>query len=154
MINPRAGWVANANNDPIGTSNDNDPLNQERRGGQGILYLGISYDRGYRIGQIERLLEAELAGGGKFSVEDFERIQANNQLLDAQVFVPHILDAFQRAGLASDTLGPGRAGSRSPHRGGGGASRRLGLQHAHRASTPGTTPWTTLRTSARRAPPR
>ncbi|HWM91128.1 MAG TPA: penicillin acylase family protein [Thermoanaerobaculia bacterium] len=110
VINPGRGWVANANNDPIGTSNDNNPLNQERRGGQGILYLGISYDRGYRIGQIERLLEAELARDGKFSVEDFERIQANNQLLDAQVFVPHILQAFQRARVASATSALGALG--------------------------------------------
>lgn len=108
VINPKRGWVANANNDPIGTSNDNNPLNQKRRGGQGILYLGGSYfDRGFRIGQIERLLEAELAKDGKFSVEDFERIQANNQLLDAQVFVPHILKAFQRARRASDTSAVG-----------------------------------------------
>ncbi len=97
VINPKRGWVANANNDPIGTSNDNDPLNQERRGGRGILYLGPYYDRGYRIGQIDRLLKAELARDGKFSVRDFERIQANNQLLDAQVLVPYIRQAFQRA---------------------------------------------------------
>ena len=102
VINPKRGWVANANNDPIGTSNDNDPLNQERRGGKGILYLGPYYDRGYRIGQIDRLLKAELARNGKFSVRDFERIQANNQLLDAQVLVPYILRAFNRAqGAAS-----------------------------------------------------
>ena len=103
VINPKRGWVANANNDPIGTSNDNDPLNQERRGGRGILYLGPYYDRGYRIGQIDRLLKAELARNGKFSVRDFERIQANNQLLDAQVFVPYIRQAFQRARAASAT---------------------------------------------------
>lgn len=103
VINPKRGWVANANNDPIGTSIDNDPLNQERRGGQGILYLGPYYDRGYRIGQIDRLLKTELARNGKFSVRDFERIQANNQLLDAQVFVPYIREAFQRARAASAT---------------------------------------------------
>lgn len=99
-INPRRGWVANANNDPIGTSNDNDPLNQERRGGRGILYLGPYYERGYRIGQIDRLLKAELARDGRFSVRDFERIQANNQLLDAQVLVPYIVQAFNRARAA------------------------------------------------------
>lgn len=101
VINPKRGWVANANNDPIGTSDDNDPLNQERRGGKGVLYLGPYYDRGYRIGRIDRMLQAELARDGSFSVRDFERMQANNQLLDAQVFVPHILQAFQRARAAS-----------------------------------------------------
>ncbi|HYG63044.1 MAG TPA: penicillin acylase family protein [Thermoanaerobaculia bacterium] len=95
-VNPERGWIANANNDPVGTSNDNDPLNQRRRAG-GLFYLGIAYDRGYRIGRIERLLEAELARDGSFSVEDFERMQANHQMLDAEVLVPHILNAYHRA---------------------------------------------------------
>jgi penicillin amidase len=30
-------------------------------------------------------------------VDDFKRIQANNQLLDAEVLTPYILDAFDNA---------------------------------------------------------
>ena len=98
MVNPRRGFIANANNDPVGTSVDNDPLDQRRRGpGRGVFYLGIGYERGYRIGRIERLLEAELRRDGKFSVEDFKRIQANNQLLDAEALTPHIVRAFANA---------------------------------------------------------
>lgn len=96
VVNPARGYIANANNDPVGTSIDNNPLNQRRPGG-GIFYLGPGYDGGFRIGRIERLLEAELDRDGKFSVEDFERIQANNQMLDAEVLTPHILAAFDRA---------------------------------------------------------
>lgn len=98
VVNPRRGFIVNANNDPVGTSADNDPLDQRRRGpGRGVFYLGIGYERGYRIGRIERLLEAELRRDGKFSVEDFKRIQANNQLLDAEVLTPHIVRAFANA---------------------------------------------------------
>jgi len=96
VVNPARGFIANANNDPVGTSVDNDPLDQRRPGG-GIFYLGIAYERGFRIGRIERLLEAELARDGSFSVADFERFQANNQLLDAEVFTPYILAAFDNA---------------------------------------------------------
>ena len=49
-VNPLRGYIANANNDPLGTSNDNDPLDQRRHDG-GVLYLGVGYDRGYRIGR-------------------------------------------------------------------------------------------------------
>jgi penicillin amidase len=96
VVNPPRGFIANANNDPVGTTLDNNPLNQRRPGG-GIFYLGPGYDGGFRMGRIEQLLEAELARDGKLSVEDFERIQANNQMLDAEVLTPHILAAFDRA---------------------------------------------------------
>jgi penicillin amidase len=95
-VNPLRGFIANANNDPIGTSNDNDPIDQLRHGG-GIFYLGTGYDRGFRIGRIERLLEGELKRDGSFSTQDFERFQANNQMLDAEVLTPYLLAAFDHA---------------------------------------------------------
>ncbi|HSK80262.1 MAG TPA: penicillin acylase family protein [Thermoanaerobaculia bacterium] len=97
VVNPERGWIANANNDPVGTSLDNNPLNQLRRGGQGIYYLGPGYDGGFRMGRIERLLEAELERDGSFSKDDFKRFQANNQMLDAEILTPHLLAAFDRA---------------------------------------------------------
>lgn len=103
-VNPIRGYIANANNDPLGTSNDDDPLDQRRHGG-GILYLGVGYDRGYRIGRIQRLLEGELKRDGSFSVQDFKRFQANNQLLDAEVLTPYLLAAFDDA-RAADAPAP------------------------------------------------
>ena len=99
MVNPQRGFIVNANNDPIGTSNDNDPVDQLRHDG-GVFYLGTGYDRGFRIGQIEKQLEAQLKKSGNFSVADFERIQANNQLLDAEVFTPYLAAAFDHAQAA------------------------------------------------------
>ncbi|HSB54034.1 MAG TPA: penicillin acylase family protein, partial [Gemmatimonadales bacterium] len=92
-VNPQQGYIFNANNDPVGTSTDNDPLDQFRHDG-GVFYLGIGYDRGYRAGQIRRQLEATLKKDGAFTMQDFERIQANNQLLDAQALVPYLAAAF------------------------------------------------------------
>ncbi len=91
-VNPEQGYIANANNDPIGTTLDNNPFNQLRPGG-GIYYLSPGYD-GYRIGRIGRLLEAELADGGKLSVEEMMRIQSNNQLIDAEALTPYIVQAL------------------------------------------------------------
>ena len=94
-VNPPAGFFVNANNDPAGTTLDNDPLNQRRPGG-GIYYLNPGYD-GIRAGRITQLLRAELARGRRLSPADMARIQADVGLLDAQVFVPYLTRALQRA---------------------------------------------------------
>jgi penicillin amidase len=99
IVNPPAGFFVNGNNDPIGTSLDNDPLNQTRPGG-GIYYLNPGYD-GIRGGRITQLLRARLAHG-KVSVADMQRIQADTGLLDAQVFVPYVVRALKDAKASSD----------------------------------------------------
>lgn len=95
-INPERGYILNANNDPTGTSLDNDPLNQTRPGG-GALYFNPGYATGFRIGRIQRLFDELLAGGGTISTAEFRDVQANNQLLDAEVLVPYVSTAFSRA---------------------------------------------------------
>ncbi|MCS6816418.1 MAG: penicillin acylase family protein [Blastocatellia bacterium] len=101
IVNPSRGFIINANNDPIGTTLDNNPLNQLRRGGRGILYLSPGYSIGPRMGRIVRLIQRELdparGGDGRISLEDMKRFQANVQMLDAEVFVPYIRQAFANA---------------------------------------------------------
>jgi len=99
VVNPSAGFFVNGNNDPIGTSLDNDPLNQFRPGG-GIYYLNPGYD-GIRGGRITQLLRAKLAHG-KVSVTDMQAIQADTGLLDAQFFVPYVLRALRDAKASAD----------------------------------------------------
>ena len=96
IINPPVGYFINANNDPTGLSRDNDPLNQFRPGG-GIYYLNPGYDTGIRAERIKQLLEERLAAG-PVDAADMKGIQADVGLLDAQVFVPLILHAFENAG--------------------------------------------------------
>ncbi|HEX8134792.1 MAG TPA: penicillin acylase family protein, partial [Actinomycetes bacterium] len=94
-VNPPAGFFVNANNDPIGTTLDNNPLNQLRPGG-GIYYLNPGYD-GIRGGRVTELLRAELAGDGSVSFADMQRIQADTALVDARYFVPHVVRALRDA---------------------------------------------------------
>jgi penicillin amidase len=95
VVNPPAGFFVNANNDPAGTTLDNDPLNQFRPTG-GIYYLNPGYD-GFRAGRITEAIRARLATGAKLSFEDMQAIQADVTLIDAEVFVPHITQALARA---------------------------------------------------------
>lgn len=125
IVNPPQGFIVNANNDPIGTSLDNNPLNQLRRGGQGILYLSPGYAIGNRAARIDTLIREELGASqdnddgddsdndrndnsgsdddndsdedGTISFEDMARIQGDVQLLDAEVLTPYILRAFAAA---------------------------------------------------------
>jgi penicillin G amidase len=94
-VNPTQGWIANANNDPIGTTLDNHSLNQLRPGG-GLYYLSPGY-ASLRMGRIDRVLEALLAGDGKASLEDLKDLQANNELLDAELIAPFLIAAFDAA---------------------------------------------------------
>jgi penicillin G amidase len=104
VVNPSNGWFVNANNDPIGQTLDNDPLNSVRPGG-GIYYLNPGYD-GFRAGRITQLVRQKLANG-KLSVADMQAIQADTVLIDAEVFVPFILKAMSnaKAAGADPTLG-------------------------------------------------
>ena len=95
-VNPRNGFVVNANNDTAGTTLDNNPVNQLRVGGQGIFYLGYSFDFGTRAGRITQALNERFAKG-KVDRGDMEAIQADVKLLDAEVFTPYILGAFSNA---------------------------------------------------------
>jgi penicillin amidase len=95
-VNPRNGWVVNANNDASGATLDNNPVNQLRVGGQGIYFLGYSFDFGTRAGRITQALQERLAKG-PVDRSDMKAIQADVTLLDASIFTPYITGAFDRA---------------------------------------------------------
>src|SRR5438034_4352330 len=94
IINPAAGWFVNANNDPLGTTFDNNPFNQTRPGG-GIYSLNPGYDLGLRAARITEMIRDALSAGGTISMETMQRIQADTKLKDAEFFVPYIVHAFQ-----------------------------------------------------------
>ena len=93
--NPDQGWFANSNNDPIGVSLDNNVLNQLRPDG-GLYYISQGVFPAYRMGRITSLIESALAKG-KVSATDSKEWQSNTQSMDAQLIVPHILNAFTNA---------------------------------------------------------
>lgn len=94
VINPASGYIANANNDPVGTTLDNNPFNEQRPGG-GIYYLA-QQGSPYRIGRIDRKLQSLIARGN-ITVQDMAGLQANNQLLDAELVLPYLIQAFDNA---------------------------------------------------------
>lgn len=105
-INPPSGFIVSANNDPVGVTVDNDPLNQKRRGSNAIYYLDWNYDIGFRAGRITELIKQKIAKGEKFSVEDMMKIQADTVSLIARRLRPSILEALKnaRASDAADEL--------------------------------------------------
>jgi penicillin amidase len=99
VVNPPAGFFVNANNDPAGNTLDNDPLNQLRPTG-GIYYLNPAYD-GFRAGRITEMIRAEIDAGEPVSFEDTQAMQADVTLIDAEVLVPHVLEAWDRAQVSA-----------------------------------------------------
>lgn len=96
-INPASGYLANANNDPSGYSLDNNALNQLRPGG-GIHFIDKGGASAYRIGRIDRELQRLIASGRKITADDMKQLQANNQSMDAELVLPHLLNAWNNAG--------------------------------------------------------
>ena len=105
VINPPWGYLANGNNDPVGTSLDGNPLSQLRPGGNGIYYLSAGYSD-LRMGRIDRELQ-DLVARGNVTVADMKALQANNQMLDAELLLPFLLQAFANA--ADEDAWPGLA---------------------------------------------
>lgn len=95
LVNPPAGYFVNANNDPAGTTLDNNPLNQVRPGG-GIYYLNVGYD-GFRAGRITQMVRDATADHGKLTTGEVKGQQADTTLLDAQFFTPYLVTALDRA---------------------------------------------------------
>jgi penicillin G amidase len=96
LVNPRRGWIANANQDPTGATFDNDPLNELRPGG-GIRYLNAGHADGNRNSRITARLTEALAGGAKISFAQMRSIQADVKLHDASVLVPYVTAALRSA---------------------------------------------------------
>lgn len=103
-INPDSGYVANANNDPVGVSLDNNVFNQVRPGG-GLYYIAQGGFSAYRQGRIDRLIQDNMAAGNTFTSMDMKVYQSNHQLLDAELMMPHVMNAVSRA--SADGAWPG-----------------------------------------------
>lgn len=97
IVNPPWGYVLNANNDPLGLTADNDPLNERRPSG-GILYISPGFTS-LRMARLQQRFEEILASDDPvFDLEKVRALQADHVLVDAEFFVPYILEAWNRAG--------------------------------------------------------
>jgi penicillin amidase len=88
--NPESGYIANANNDPVGVTLDNNPVNQLRPGGNGLYYLDYGYSD-YRQGRVDRVMKGLTESDTPATVQDLKDLQANVQMLDAELTLPVLL---------------------------------------------------------------
>ncbi len=95
VVNPASGYIANANNDPVGTTIDNNALNQVRANG-GLYYLNAGYSS-YRMGRIDRSLQKLIADGTPITRDLMKQLQANQQPMDAELVLPFLLGAATNA---------------------------------------------------------
>jgi len=98
-VNPASGYIANANNDPVGNTLDNNAFNQIRPGG-GIYYLDYGY-AAYRMGRIDRSLQTLVARAEPVNAQDMRSLQANTQMLDAELVLPFLTRALSNAQAAN-----------------------------------------------------
>jgi penicillin amidase len=101
--NPAWGYIANANNDPIGTTLDNNPVNQLRPGGNGIYYLNHAYSD-YRQGRVDRVLKSLTESDKPVTAQDMKDLQANTQMLDAELTLPTLLGIMAQVPVPPDSL--------------------------------------------------
>jgi penicillin amidase len=87
LTDPARGWIATANNDPLGLCFDNKPLNEK-------TYHGISYGPGFRAERIATLLDS-LAAAGPLTPLHMGLIQRDGRWSMAARFVPHLLAAAE-----------------------------------------------------------
>lgn len=99
--NPSAGYLATANNDPIGDTLDNDPSNGKLPDGT-PMYLRCSFDIGFREARIQERINAHQ---GPLSPEDCAGIQGDVKSALGQRLVPPLLGAMDRAAEERATAG-------------------------------------------------
>ena len=112
-VNPEKGFIVSANNDPLGHTLDNDPLNQQRPSGEGLFYLSRTYSDGFRAARLTELIQNEIEADGTVSVDDAKAIMSDVAQLSARRLVPHLVNALENA-LAEDAPGPLAQFARDP----------------------------------------
>ena len=121
VVNPPAGFIVSANNDPTANSFDNNVLNQVRPGG-GIAYLGFSHN-GFRAGRITDMVRAAVAQGSDHHRRRGEDAGRRDRTGRSVLHPGH----HERTGPRQAQLhtGAGGAGKGPAHRRGGRSARQV-----------------------------
>lgn len=91
-VNPPSGFLVTANNDQIGVTLDNDPLNDD-------VYLGFSFAEGFRAQRATELLEntdGVRPAGAKMTAADMSRYQYDHSAKEGVRFLPWLFGAAER----------------------------------------------------------
>ena len=102
MMNPDEGYIITANNDMVGTLQDNDPNNDD-------FYLYWDRAVGYRAKRIDDLLTAAMAGKATLDMDEMQTIQNDTLAMEAQRFLSHLSDAADNDPATVTALGLGDA---------------------------------------------
>lgn len=103
-IDPAKGFLATANQDPVGETFDGDPLNGPMVGGR-PLYAGWNYDPGLRESRITKRLEGLAASGKPIAIDDLAAIQADTHSNLGELLRPAIVAAVAK--LEAEIATPG-----------------------------------------------
>lgn len=87
---PERGWLASANNDPFGFTQDGDWVGDAR-------YYGVWFDPGTRAARIEAEL-ARLAERGEVTLDDMHTLQLDTYSVPADESLPLLFDALDALG--------------------------------------------------------
>lgn len=91
-VNPASGLLVTANNDQVGVTLDNDPLNDD-------VYLGFTFAEGFRAQRATELLD-NTAGvrpaGAKMTAADMSRYQYDHSAKEGVRFLPWLFAAAER----------------------------------------------------------
>jgi penicillin amidase len=88
LLNPAKGWIATANQDVVGFTKDGNPCNDG-------IYLGGTYDPGYREFRIAQKLDA-LSQRGGITVADMQDVQASSMSSLGETLRTPIVDSLKR----------------------------------------------------------
>jgi penicillin amidase len=103
--NPSQGFLATANADPIGVTDDNEPFFTEPMVDGAPLYLGAYYDPGTRVGRVTKRVMNATGGGNKATLDNMGEIQADAIWEYGEMLAPTFLDAGKA--LAEEIANPG-----------------------------------------------
>ncbi len=79
---------------------DNVPYNEVRPSGTGLYYLDSHYSA-YRMGRLDREVKALIDSGTPVTVDHLKNIQANANLLDAELVLPTLLAIMSQVPVPS-----------------------------------------------------
>ncbi len=91
--NPTAGYLATANNDPVGHTLDNDPSNEQQADGSSG-FLSCSYAHGFRQGSVKRRIDEHT---DPFELDELSSIQGDVRSPMGSRVVPALLLAIDAA---------------------------------------------------------
>lgn len=103
--NPSKGFLVTANADPLGVTDQNDPMSQPEIGGSPLYLAATAYDPGTRVSRITQRIQEATAGGKKLDRDAMASIQADAKTNWGKHFAPTFLEGVNA--LIAENATPG-----------------------------------------------